>query len=313
MMTKWYVKDLSKITNISVQTLHYYDHIDLLKPSLRMSNGYRIYSEKDLLKLQQIIALKFFGFELSQIKTLIASDAEALKHFTVQAKFLEEKANILINSSKTLKNIVSDVKDNESIPWETIIKLIEVYNMTEQLEDSWVKEIFTPEELKQYADFKRELKSSNPEQKATFEKAWSNLVVEIENNLEKDPKSETGINLAKNCMLLINGLYGKKYAHLRTKKFEQGFGKGKGLQEIGFNKEIVSWLEVAMDTYYKQRIYAILADVGKVPSAESLKSWHEVSDEMYGDDSDRKQELVNVALQDEKVSLEEKKWLQRFI
>ena len=32
-MTKWYVKDLSKLTDVSVQTLHHYDRIDLLKPS----------------------------------------------------------------------------------------------------------------------------------------------------------------------------------------------------------------------------------------------------------------------------------------
>ena len=59
-MTHWYVKTLSKLTGVSVQTLHHYDRIDLLKPSLRLSNGYRVYSEKDLLQLQQIIALKFF-------------------------------------------------------------------------------------------------------------------------------------------------------------------------------------------------------------------------------------------------------------
>jgi DNA-binding transcriptional MerR regulator len=47
-MTKWYVKDLSKLTNVSVQTLHHYDRIGLLKPSLRLANGYRLYSEKDL-------------------------------------------------------------------------------------------------------------------------------------------------------------------------------------------------------------------------------------------------------------------------
>ena len=50
-MTQWYVKDLSKLTGISVQTLHHYDRIDLLKPSARLSNGYRIYSEKDLLRI----------------------------------------------------------------------------------------------------------------------------------------------------------------------------------------------------------------------------------------------------------------------
>jgi len=74
-MTQWYVKDLSKLTGISAQTLHHYDRIDLLKPSLRLSNGYRLYSEKDLLQLQQIIALKFFGFKLSQIKALLTGSA----------------------------------------------------------------------------------------------------------------------------------------------------------------------------------------------------------------------------------------------
>ncbi len=45
-MTQWFVKDLSKLTSVTVQTLHHYDRIDLLKPSLRRANGYRVYSEK---------------------------------------------------------------------------------------------------------------------------------------------------------------------------------------------------------------------------------------------------------------------------
>ena len=85
MMTQWYVKDLSKITKVSVQTLHHYDRIDLLKPSLRLSNGYRVYSEKDLLQLQQIIALKFFGFELKHIKVLLTGNTRAIEHFLIQA------------------------------------------------------------------------------------------------------------------------------------------------------------------------------------------------------------------------------------
>src|SRR5579872_7206229 len=121
-MAQWYVKDLSKLTGVSVQTLHHYDRIDLLKPSVRLPNGYRVYSEKDLLQLQQIIALKFFGFELAQIKALLTDNAGALEHFTVQAKLLEQKANTLLDASNTLKSIVSDVVDDKSLPWETIIK-----------------------------------------------------------------------------------------------------------------------------------------------------------------------------------------------
>ena len=74
--------------------------IGLLKPSLRLSNGYRVYSEKDLLKLQQVIALKFFGFELSQIKNMLSEKTNPLKHFKAQALVLEQKAAIMADEPK---------------------------------------------------------------------------------------------------------------------------------------------------------------------------------------------------------------------
>ena len=40
-MAQWYVKDLSKLTQVSVQTLHHYDRMELLQPSVRLANGYR--------------------------------------------------------------------------------------------------------------------------------------------------------------------------------------------------------------------------------------------------------------------------------
>jgi hypothetical protein len=77
----------------------------------------------------------------------------------------------LLDASKDLKRIIFGIADDKSIPWQSIIKLIEVYRMTEKLDHSWVKEIFTPEELKEYAAFKAELKTnSTPEKKAEFEK-----------------------------------------------------------------------------------------------------------------------------------------------
>ncbi len=305
-------KRLKQINGVSVQTLHHYDRIDLLKPNLRLSNGYRVYSERDLLQLQQIIALKFFGFELSQIKALLMGSARALEHFLAQAKFLEQKANTLLDASKALKSILSEVNDEKLIPWETIIKLIEVYRMIQQLEHSWVKEIFTPDELKQYAVFKTELNTnSTPEQKAAFEKNWANLVVEMSSNLNNDPKSAIGIAIGKKCMLWINGVYGKKYAHLRTKKFEKGFAEGKGLEETGLTPEIVSWMDKAIDAYWKERIYGILNKVGFGVSDEAIfKLWNDILDDMYGEDNLRKKEIYDIALTDEKVSEKAKEWLK---
>lgn len=314
-MTQWFVKDLSKLTGVSVQTLHHYDRIDLLKPSGRLTNGYRVYSEKDLLQLQQIIALKFFGFELTKIKALLTGNAGALEHFSVQAHFLEQKANRLRDASNTLQSIISDVKDNKSIPWETILQLIEVYRMTQQIEHSWVKEIFTPEELKQYVAFETELKAnSTVDQKAVFERNWANLVGEIRDNLKNDPKSSIGIALGKRCMLLVDGLYGRKYTHLRTAIFEKGFGESKGLKEVGLTPEIVSWLDKAIDAYWRQRIYDVLDNVGKMDSSDLLSLWNTVLDDMYGEDSERKKIalpiITDAAIKDVKVSKEAIKWLQ---
>ncbi len=306
-MTQWFVKDLSKLTGVSVQTLHHYDRIDLLKPSLRMTNGYRVYSEKDLLLLQQIIALKFFGFELAQIKALLQGNAGAVENFSAQVRFLEQKAQTLLEASSALKGIISEVKDDKSVPWKTIIQLIEVYRMTQRLEQSWIKEIFTPEELKQYAAFETEVR---PEQKTAFKKSWSSLVKEIEKNIGHDPASETGIHLGKKCMQLINDLYGKKYAHLRTKKFEQGYAEGKGQDEIELTPEINTWLEKALDAYWRDRLYAILDQVGQTSSSGVLKLWNEAMDEMFGEDSERKNAVREAALSDDKVSARAREWLK---
>ena len=313
-MTQWFVKDLSKLTGVSVQTLHHYDRIGLLTPSLRQLNGYRVYSEKDLLKLQQIIALKFFGFELSQIKILLSEESSALKHFNSQAQVLEHKAAALTAGAKTLRSIIESVDKNQSIPWETIIQLIEVYKMTEHLEHDWVKEIFTPDELKQYVEFEKELKvNTTPEQKAAFENNWNQLVEEVKNNLKQEPNSKTGIYLGKKIMDWVNGVYGKKYAHLRTKKFEQGFGEGKGLDEVGLTPEIVSWMDKAMDAYWRDRIYGILKQVGGAPSSTVLTLWNEMLVDMYGEEISRKNTIYELALNDDKVSPEAKTWLKSIL
>lgn len=310
-MTQWYVKDLSKLTGITVQTLHHYDRIQLLKPSLRLPNGYRVYSENDLLKLQQIIALKFFGFELSQIKTLLSKGNDALEHFSNQAKVLEQRASAFLEGAKTLRRIIKTVEMNKSIPWETIIQLIEVYKMTENLDHIWVKEIFTPDELKQYVEFETQLKANKtPEQKAAFKHKWQQLLDEIKRNMNQNPESEIGIQLGKKYMAWVNGIYGKKYAHLRTKKWEKGFGEGKGLEDIGFTPAILEWIEKATNAYWRERLYGILDQVGKEPSSMLSSLWTEALDDMYGEETARKQIIYDMALSDDKVSLEAKDWLK---
>ena len=67
------VNDVSKLTGISVRTLHYYDQIGLLKPSQTTAAGYRLYDDGALEKLQQIMLYRELEFPLRDIKAIMES------------------------------------------------------------------------------------------------------------------------------------------------------------------------------------------------------------------------------------------------
>lgn len=307
-MKQWYVKELSKITKISVQALHHYDHIDLLKPSVRLDNNYRLYSEKDLLKLQQIIALKFFGFELAQIKKLLVGDVDMVDHFTVQSRFLEEKANALMTANKTLKKIVSDCRKNKSLSWESIIESIEAFHMTQELEKTWAGKVFTPDELKQWASFQRELESRSSERES-FKKNWSDLVSEVNANLKNDPSSQTAIGIAGRCMEMVNSLYGEKYKSLQRAVWEKGFQGGHIGAEHGLSAEAVAWLDKAVSAYYNDRITKILMKIGKEADDVVLKHWEMLLNDMCGKNSEARAEFLSSIINDPRCTQKTRDWL----
>jgi DNA-binding transcriptional MerR regulator len=70
-MNGYSVKQLGKLAGVSVRTLHLYDETGLLKPSARTAAGYRLYGEKELLRLQQILFYKELDFPLREIKHIL--------------------------------------------------------------------------------------------------------------------------------------------------------------------------------------------------------------------------------------------------
>jgi len=75
------VKEVADLVGISVRTLHHYDEIGLLTPENITKSGYRIYSDKDLETLQQILFFKELGFPLKKIKDIINEAAEKGYYF----------------------------------------------------------------------------------------------------------------------------------------------------------------------------------------------------------------------------------------
>lgn len=69
------VKQISKLTGISARTLHYYDEIGLFVPTQKSESGYRLYDDKALETLQQILFFREFDIPLKEIKAVMENPA----------------------------------------------------------------------------------------------------------------------------------------------------------------------------------------------------------------------------------------------
>lgn len=84
------VKEVSKITGVSVRTLHHYDAIGLLKPTKVTEAGYRMYDDTALSRLQNILLFRELQFPLKEIKAILDSpDFDSSEAIAQQIELLE--------------------------------------------------------------------------------------------------------------------------------------------------------------------------------------------------------------------------------
>ena len=106
---KYTIKKLAELAGVSTRTLRYYDQIGLLKPSEVNENNYRIYDEKNVNKLQQILFYRALDFPLNRIQKLINdpnfSRLQALKEQQLLLKSKrDELESLLTNIDATIKD-----------------------------------------------------------------------------------------------------------------------------------------------------------------------------------------------------------------
>ena len=88
------VKQISELTGISARTLHYYDKIGLFVPTQKSEAGYRLYDDKALEILQQILFFREFDIPLKEIKALMENSAlDKNQILQMQRKCSSQKRN----------------------------------------------------------------------------------------------------------------------------------------------------------------------------------------------------------------------------
>jgi DNA-binding transcriptional MerR regulator len=97
------VKKVSELAGVSIRTLHHYDEIGLLTPEKINASGYRIYSEADLERLQQILFFKELGFTLKKIKEIMNSSSYK------QEEALEIQRGMLLDKKKRIEKMIQTI------------------------------------------------------------------------------------------------------------------------------------------------------------------------------------------------------------
>ena len=102
------VKEVSKLTGVSVRTLHHYDAIGLLKPSQITDAGYRLYDDAAIEKLSMILVFRELGLSLKEIGDILhAPDFDRNRILEKQIALMQDRVGKLQNRIALAKGILT--------------------------------------------------------------------------------------------------------------------------------------------------------------------------------------------------------------
>lgn len=122
------VKEVSRLAGVSIRTLRYYDELGLLKPTAVTEAGYRLYSDKDLERLQEILFFKEMELPLEKIKQLLENPSiDRQEMLLMQQAVLEKKRNRLNGIIELIQDVRKGVNTMsfEAFNEDDIEKIVE--------------------------------------------------------------------------------------------------------------------------------------------------------------------------------------------
>jgi len=113
------VKDVAALAGVSIRTLHHYDAIGLLTPSSTTAAGYRLYTDKDLERLQQILFFKEIGFSLQEVKEVLDSPGfDRSRALHAHKELLLEKRERMERMIQTVERTIRSIEEGQQLETE---------------------------------------------------------------------------------------------------------------------------------------------------------------------------------------------------
>jgi DNA-binding transcriptional MerR regulator len=181
------VGELARRTGLTVRSLHHYDDIGLLRPSLRTEAGHRLYSAGDVARLQQVISLRQLGFSLEEIRECLdRSDFSPLQAIRLHVARLREQIEAQRELCARLEALAACFHTAEEVSAEEFLRIIEMMTMIEKS--------YTPAQMQQFQEVARQV---GPEEIRAIEEAWTALLAEVRANRDLEPASPQAQALAQ--------------------------------------------------------------------------------------------------------------------
>jgi DNA-binding transcriptional MerR regulator len=173
------VGELARRTGLTIRTLHHYDEIGLLKPSLRTESGHRLYAADDVARLQQVVSLRSLGFSLEEVRACLDRPGYSpLEVLRLHAARLREQIELQRQLCERLDALAAVCRAAGEVSADEFLRTIEVMTMIENL--------YTPEQMKQFAEAGRQV---GPDEIKAVEEGWTALLAEVRANRNLDPAS----------------------------------------------------------------------------------------------------------------------------
>ena len=121
------VGEVAKKMDVTVRTLQHYDKEGLLSPSATSGGGRRLYTDKDIIKLHQILTLKHLGFSLDDIRNRLIplnDPADVVQILSEQAAAIREKIADLIESLSEIEALKTEVIEMQSVDFKKYADII---------------------------------------------------------------------------------------------------------------------------------------------------------------------------------------------
>jgi DNA-binding transcriptional MerR regulator len=195
--------EFAKLAGVTVRALHHYDRLGLLKPKQRTRSGYRLYSERDFARLEQIVVLKFLGIPLKQIRGLLEAESNLAAVLQRQQEILADKRRQLDKAIRAIGNAQWAIQSRGEPDWKLFQLIVQEIEMQNNME--WKRQYFSAEAQAKVAE-RRRLWSPELQEKASQD--WNDLYKDVEACLNEDPAGLKAQALAVRWRALVEQFTG---------------------------------------------------------------------------------------------------------